>query len=201
MTAKEYIKIVEDKRELLAEIIIAGAKYWDKGCNQNAWYELYIDVSKEDLAPHWDYWIDCDSFEDTRDSDVIDVVKLGPSLAWTEWIDSIELAADMIGVSRETLISAAWPWLESEEYIDRDWSYDDIDISHITLWIENNPDDPAVQELHEALDHYIDCDRDDVYNDWADSVIDELMRRLQEHARDEEEQETERAAWARGEVW
>lgn len=201
MTAKEYIKIVEDKRELLKEIMIEGMKYWDKACNQNAWYELYIDLSKEDLAPHWDYWIDCDSFEDTSDTDVIDVLKLGPAIAWTDWIDSIELAADMIGVSTETLISAARPWLESVEYIDSDCSDDDIDITEIARWLDDNPDDPTVQALHKALDHYIDNDQNDVYYELADYAINELMRRLQEYARDEEEQEAERAAWARGEVW
>lgn len=201
MTAKEYIKIVQDKRDMITEIVIKGMKHWDKACNTNAWYELYLDFSAEDLAPDWEFWIDSNSRRYTSDSDVMDIIKLDPAIAWTDWIDSIELAADMIGVSTEDLISAARPWLESEEFIDSDYSDDDIDLSLITLWLDRNPDEPIVQELHKAIDHFIDYDQNDVYYELADRAIDELMRRLQEYARDEEEQEAERAAWARGEVW
>lgn len=198
MTAKEYIKIVQDKREMLKEIMIDGMKHWDKQRDVDAYYELYIDLSDEDLNPIWCYWIDCNSSKDTSNSDLLDVLKLGPHGSWTEWIDTIDLAADLIGLSADDLITAARPWLESEGYIDSD---DEIDISHIDLWVSGDPDDPITQKLLNAWAESIDRDYNDVYSDRADRAIDELMRRLQEYARDEEEQEAERAAWARGEVW
>lgn len=196
MKAKEYIKIVEDKRDLLAEIMIAGMKECDKKC-WDGWYELYINLSADDLNPDWRYWSDPNSGKICCSNEFC-VLTIGPRGSWTDWFDDIESAAGMLGVLDEDLISAARPWLESEEYIDSD---DEIDISHIALWLQSNPDEPIVQELREALDRSIDCDYEDTYREWADLAIADLIYTLRQMERDEEEQEADRAAWERGEVW
>lgn len=199
MKAKEYIKIVEDKRDLIAEIMIAGMKECDKAC-WCGWYELYINLSAEDLNPDWRYWSDPNSSKITG-RDEFCVLTIGPRGSWTDWFDDIENAACMVGLLAEDLIRAARPWLEREEFIGSDDSDDCIEWDHIETWLNMNPDEPIVQQLREALNHSIDCDYDETYNEWADLAIGELMYTLRQMERDEEEQEAERAAWARGEVW
>lgn len=196
MTAKEYIKIVEDKRELLKEIMIAGMKECDKAC-WDGWYELYINLSAEDLNPDWRYWSDPNSSKITC-RDEFCVLTIGPRGSWTDWFLGIDDAAFNARLSAEALIRAARPWLECEGYIDSD---NDIEWDHIKLWINSNPDEPIVQKLREAHNRAVDCDYDETYNEWADRAIGELMYTLRQMARDEAEQEAERAAWARGEVW
>jgi len=199
MKAKEYIKIVQDKRDMLKEIMIDGMKEWDKG-SYEGYYELYIDLSTEDLNPEWEYWPDSNSSRYTGDSDVMSVLKIGPRGSWTDWYAdmSIESIAETLDISNKDLISAVRPWLEREGYIDVD---DDIDTDHIILWLDLNPDEEIAKELRDARADSIDRELEDVYSDWADRELEELMRSLREMARDEEEQEAERAAWARGEVW
>lgn len=199
MKAKEYIKIVQDKRDMLKEIMIEGMKEWDKGC-YDGYNELYIDLSAEDLNPEWEYWPDSNSCRYTGDSDVMGVLKIGPRGSWTDWYESmsIEAIAEILDIRKDDLISAARPWLEREEYINVG---DDIDTDQIILWLDNHPDELIVQELIDARADSIDRDFEDTYSDWADREIEELMRSLDQMARDEEEQEAERAAWARGDVW
>lgn len=200
MTAKEYIKIVQDKRDMIKEIMIEGMKECDKGC-WNGWYELYLDFSAEDLAPDWEYWPDSNSSRYTGDSDVMGVLKIGPRGSWSDWFDDIEDAACMVGLLAEDLIRAARPWLGSEEFIGSKDSDDCIEWDHIETWLTMNPDEPIVKKLLAARADSIDREYEDVYSDWADREIEDLMRSLDQMARDEADQEAYRAAWARGEVW